>query len=70
MLTNQTVDECIYASLDLSKKVFKVDQVLAGHIPVGDDRCRFDYNILEAVIKKLIHEKLGDENCHMNVIPN
>jgi predicted acylesterase/phospholipase RssA len=56
--------------LDLSEKVFKVDQVLVGHIPVGDDRCRFDYNILEAVIKKIIREKLGDEDCRMNAIPN
>ena len=52
MLKMQTVDECIDAYLDLSKEVFKVDQVLAGHIPVGDDRCRFDYNILEALSKK------------------
>lgn len=50
--------------------MFKVDQVLVGHIPVGDDRCRFDYNVLEAVIKKIIREKLGDENCYMNAIPN
>jgi Patatin-like phospholipase len=70
MLTNQTVDECIDAYLDLSKEVFKVDKVLAGCIPAGDDRCRFDYNILEAVIKKIIREKLGDENRHMNAIPN
>jgi predicted acylesterase/phospholipase RssA len=64
------VDECIDAYLHLSKEVFKVDQVLAGHIPVGDDQCRFDYNILETTIKKFIREKLGHENCHMNAIPN
>ena len=50
--------------------MFNVDQVLAGHIPLGDDRCRFDYKILEAAIKKIIQEKLGDENCRMNAIPN
>jgi hypothetical protein len=70
MLTKQTVDECIDAYLDLSKEVFQVDQVLAGHIPVGDNCCRFDYNILERAIKKIIQEKLGDENCRMNAIPN
>jgi predicted acylesterase/phospholipase RssA len=63
------MDECIDAYLDLSQEVFKVDQVLAGHIPVGDDRCRFDYKILEVVIKKIICEKLGDENIRMNAIP-
>ena len=67
---SQTVDECIDAYLDLSKEVFKVDQVIAGHIPVGDDRCRFDYNILETFIKKMICDKLGNENCLMNGIPN
>ena len=63
------MDECIDAYLDLSKEVFNVDKVLAGHIPVGDDRCRFDYNILERVIKQIIQQKLGDENCRMNAIP-
>ena len=63
------MDECINAYLDLSKDVFKVDQVLAGNIPVGDDCCRFDYTVLERVIKEIIHAKLGDENCCMNAIP-
>lgn len=64
------MNECIEAYLELSKEVFKVDQLLAGHIPMGDDCCRFDYNILERVIKRIIQEKLGDENCGMNAIPN
>ena len=46
------MDECIDVYLDLSKEVFKVDQVLAGRIPVGDNRCRFDYNILEKRYQK------------------
>jgi predicted acylesterase/phospholipase RssA len=63
------VNECIEAYLDLSKEVFKVDQLLAGHIPVGDDCCRFDYNILERVIKRIIHTKLGDEKtCRTFVV--
>jgi len=70
MLKTQTVDECIDGYLDLSKEVFKVDQVLAGRIPVGDDCCRFDYKILEDAIKKIIQGKLSDENCRMNAIPN
>jgi predicted acylesterase/phospholipase RssA len=63
------VNECIEAYLELSKEVFKVDQLLVGHIPMGDDCCRFDYNILERVIKRIIQAKLGDENCGMNAIP-
>lgn len=62
------MQECIDAYLELSREVFKVDQVLAGHIPVGDDCCRFDYKILENAIKKLIQEKLGDEDYCMNAI--
>jgi hypothetical protein len=63
------VDESIDAYLELSEGVFKVDQVLAGHIPVGDNRCRFDYNILEGAIKNIIGRKLGDEDRLMNAIP-
>jgi hypothetical protein len=69
MLKIQSVDECIDAYQDLSKEVFKVDQVLTGHIPVGDDCCRFDFNVLEGAIKKMIQAKLGDENCGMGAIP-
>jgi predicted acylesterase/phospholipase RssA len=39
-----------------------VDNVLAGKVPVGDDRCRFDFNIFEAKVKELIQRRLGDEN--------
>ena len=49
----------------MSEKVFNVDQVIAGKIPTGDDRCRFDATILENVIKSLIEEKLGDANAIM-----
>ena len=49
----------------MSEKVFNVDQVIAGKIPTGDDRCRFDATILEDVIKSLIEEKLGDPNASM-----
>jgi predicted acylesterase/phospholipase RssA len=38
---------------------------MAGIIPTGDHRCRFDATILEAVVKKLVKEKLGDENAQM-----
>jgi predicted acylesterase/phospholipase RssA len=38
---------------------------MAGIVPTGDHRCRFDATILEAVVKKLVKEKLGDENAQM-----
>jgi predicted acylesterase/phospholipase RssA len=63
------VDECIDAYLKLSKDVFNVDQVLAGKIPVDDDQCRFDHNVLEGAIKSIIKERLNDEDCRMNAIP-
>jgi len=64
------VDKCIDAYLDLSKEVFKLDEVIAGVVPVGDDLCRFNYNVLEDCIKNIIREHLGDENCKMNAIPS
>lgn len=47
--------------------VFDINAVLNGAIPLGDDRCRFDYNILEREIKTLIQKKLGDENAAMDM---
>lgn len=49
----------------MSEKVFDVDQVIAGNIPPGDDRCRFDATVLENIIKRLIEQKLGDANTSM-----
>lgn len=51
--------------MELSEKVFDVDKVIAGNIPTGDDRSRFDATVLENVIKRLIEEKLGDANTSM-----
>ena len=51
--------------MELSEKVFNVDQVIAGNIPTGDDQCRFDATVLENVIKRLIEEKLGNANASM-----
>jgi hypothetical protein len=45
--------------------VFEVDNVLAGVIPVGDDRCRFDYKKLENAIKAVVKDRLKDENAVM-----
>ena len=56
--------------MDLSERVFQVDQVLAGHIPTGDNCCRFDYTILENVIKDIVKGKLGQDDFRMNAIPN
>ena len=38
---------------------------MAGNIPTGDDRCRFDATVLENVIKQLIEKKLGDPGAYM-----
>lgn len=51
--------------MSLSEQVFDSDQVLAGVIPVGDDRCRFDYKRLEAALKAILKERLGNENAIM-----
>lgn len=56
--------------MTLSQKIFRVDHVLAGKIPVDDDRCRFDYNILEVEIKSLVEERLGDKAHGMSAKPN
>ena len=60
------MDEC----LNLSRKVFKIDQVLLGKIPVGDNQCRFDYNILEITIKAIINDRLKPEDCSMLSVSN
>jgi hypothetical protein len=59
------VQECIDAYLDLSKEVFKVDQVLLQKIPVGDEQSRFDYKVLEEVMQVMIKSRLNSENCSM-----
>jgi predicted acylesterase/phospholipase RssA len=51
--------------MDLSQKVFDIDQVLKGVIPSGDDQCRFDYKQLENAIKDVVKKKLHDENATM-----
>jgi hypothetical protein len=48
--------------MTLLKEIFRVDNVLAGTVPVGDDQCRFDFNIFETVVKELMEERLGDQN--------
>jgi predicted acylesterase/phospholipase RssA len=51
--------------MDLSNKVFAVDQVFKGVIPVGDDQCRFDYKELENAIKEVVKKKLYNEEAPM-----
>jgi len=53
----------------MSQEIFRVDHVLAGKIPVGDDTCRFDFNTLETKVKKLIEQRLGDENHGISAKP-
>jgi predicted acylesterase/phospholipase RssA len=64
------VNECIEAYLNLSKEVFKIDQVVLGKIPVGDDKCRFDHNILESALKAIIKDRLSSEDCSMSTVSN
>jgi predicted acylesterase/phospholipase RssA len=45
--------------------VFKVDKVVAGVIPAGDDKCRFDAGVLEDVLQILIKDQLKDANAPM-----
>jgi len=45
-----------------------VDQVICGKVPTGDDQCRFDYHVLEAAIKTIINERLGDEDHPLSAI--
>ena len=40
--------------------------MFAGYIPIGDDKCRFDFNKLEEELKKLIRARLGNENFPMH----
>lgn len=63
------MDECITAYTELSKKVFRIDQVLANKIPLGDDCCRFDSEDLENVVKDIVQERLGSPNCLLSEIP-
>jgi len=64
------VNECVDEYLTLSREVFKIDQVLLGKIPVGDDRCRFDHNILEVAIKATIKDRLTSEDSSMSAVSN
>lgn len=66
---NKTVQECIDAYVKMSKEIFDVDWVLLGKVPYGDNKCRFDYNILEKSVQKLIEERLGDKNHTMSAKP-
>jgi Patatin-like phospholipase len=63
------VDECIEQFIKLSKEIFKIDNVLAGKIPTGDDTCRFDYKTLEEKFQDLIEDKLGDKNHIISAKP-
>ena len=58
------MDECIEKYIELSKKVFRIDNVIKD-ISVGQDHYRFDEKSLEDALKKVIKEKLRDENAMM-----
>ena len=52
--------------MELSEDVFKLDNVLLGVTPVGDNQCRFDYKELEKAIKKIIAKRLDSEDVLMS----
>jgi predicted acylesterase/phospholipase RssA len=52
--------------LEFCEKVFQVDNVLLGSIPVGDNQYRFDHNVLENVFKRVVRKQLGSENSIMS----
>jgi len=55
--------------MTLSKEIFRVDHVFAGRVPIGDDRCRFDYNLLETKIKEMVEQRLGDKDFVISAKP-
>ena len=60
----QPVDECIKKYKKLSKKVFRIDNVIKG-VPVGPNECRFNEEPFERAIKSIVKEITGDENAPM-----
>jgi predicted acylesterase/phospholipase RssA len=66
----KSVDDCIYQYINLSEKVFKRDQVMTGVIPTGDNRCRFDVEILQKVIQDLVKAELNDVDATMAEVGN
>ena len=61
----QPVDVCIKKYMELSKAVFRLDNVKMGVVPVGDNRCRFDEKPLEKALKDIIREITKDEDAPM-----
>src|SRR5262245_12399264 len=51
--------------MKFAERVFDTDQVAWGKIPVGDDQCRFDYNILETCVNETVSKCLTDPNSPM-----
>ena len=51
--------------MTLSTNVFKVNNVLRGDTPDGDDQCQFDHERLERALKELVNRKLQEENVIM-----
>jgi Zinc finger, ZZ type len=42
-----------------------MNKIIKGEHPAGDDRCRFDYRVMEEEFKKIVRKKLSDENAPM-----
>src|SRR5579871_4847572 len=52
----------------MSERVFKVDKVFLGNVPLGDHKCRFNYADLEEAIKEIIKKRVGSEDCSMSAM--
>jgi hypothetical protein len=63
-INDQDIDDCISQYMSLSKVVFSNDNVISK-IPVGANHRRFDEEPLQAALKSVIKDKLGDENAAM-----
>jgi hypothetical protein len=50
----------------LVERIFAIDQIIAGQIPVGDAACRFDANVLELALQELIAKETDPETDDSN----
>ena len=61
----QSVEECITEFQKMSERIFKIDRVLQGTVPLREDSCRFDYKDMETSLKELVWQRLDDKNSLM-----
>ena len=64
-LTSTVVRRKCHKYIELAERVFRMDHVRRGNVPVSDDQCHFDSKDMEEALKALVKGKLGDENSIM-----